>query len=639
MNKKYYVTTPIYYVNDKPHIGHVYTTVAADVLARYQRLEGSEAFFLTGTDEHGQKADQAAKDKGQDTKAHVDFHSEIFRKLWKDLEISNDDFIRTTDKRHTSIVQKVLQELFDRGEIYSDSYKGWYCVPDERFWTEKDLVAGNCPDCGRKVEKIEEKNYFFRMSKYQDWLIQYIKDNEDFIGPLTRRNEVLGYLDKKLEDLCISRPKTRMSWGIELPFDTEFVAYVWFDALQNYITAPGYKKDDSRFNGIWPADFHLIGKDILITHTVYWSTMLKAMGLPLPKRVFAHGWWTVEGKKMSKSLGNVVEPMKVVEAVGIEPFRYFLMREVPFGQDGDFSVDALINRINVDLANNFGNLVSRTLSMIVKYRGGIVPPCSKPDMLEKLKFSAESAERNFAEHLKIPLFNRALEEVITLCDTVNKFIVEMEPWSLAKNEAKGGELDTVLYGAAESLRIIGRLLMPFMPSTARTLLSYIGIEKGHYGTDDWGGLESGTSVKEGEALFPRIDEKRAEEIKEALMIGGSAVKKEAEKSGEGLIDVEDFRKVELRTGVVLEAENVPKSKKLLKLQVDIGSEKRQIVAGIAESYTPEEVVGKRVVVVTNLKPAKLMGVESRGMLLAAHNEGKLSLICTMDEMNGGLKVS
>jgi len=438
MNKKYYVTTPIYYVNDKPHIGHVYTTVAADVLARYQRLEGSEAFFLTGTDEHGQKADQAAKDKGQDTKAHVDFHSEIFRKLWKDLEISNDDFIRTTDKRHTSIVQKVLQELFDKGEIYSDSYKGWYCVPDERFWTEKDLVAGNCPDCGRKVEKIEEKNYFFRMSKYQDWLIQYIKDNEDFIGPLTRRNEVLGYLDKKLEDLCISRPKTRMSWGIELPFDTEFVAYVWFDALQNYITAPGYKKDDSRFNGIWPADFHLIGKDILITHTVYWSTMLKAMGLPLPKRVFAHGWWTVEGKKMSKSLGNVVEPMKVVEAVGIEPFRYFLMREVPFGQDGDFSVDALINRINVDLANNFGNLVSRTLSMIVKYRGGIVPPCSKPDMLEKLKASAESAERNFAEHLKIPLFNRALEEVITLCDTVNKFIVEMEPWSLAKDEAKGG---------------------------------------------------------------------------------------------------------------------------------------------------------------------------------------------------------
>jgi len=627
-------------VNDKPHIGHVYTTVAADVLARYQRLEGHEAFFLTGTDEHGQKADQAAKEKGQTTKAHVDFHSDIFRKLWKDLEISNDDFIRTTDERHTKVVQEVLQELFDRGEIYSDSYKGWYCIPDERFWTEKDLVGGNCPDCGRKVEKIEEKNYFFKMSKYQDWLIQYIKENDDFIGPATRRNEVLGYLDKGLEDLCISRPKSRMSWGVELPFDKEFVAYVWFDALQNYITAPGYKKDDNRFNATWPADFHLIGKDILITHSVYWSTMLKAIGLPLPKRIFAHGWWTVEGKKMSKSLGNVLDPMKVVDNVGIEPFRYFLMREVPFGQDGDFSVDALINRINVDLANNFGNLVSRTLTMIVKYRGGKIPSSSKPELLADLKASAELAEKNFAEHLKYPAFNKALEEVITLCDTVNKFIVEKEPWTLAKDEARAGELDTVLYGAAESLRIIGRLLMPFMPSTANTLLSYIGIDKEHYGTDDWGGLVSGTSVKEGDALFPRIDEKRAEKIKESLMITSASVKKEGDTADEGLINIEDFRAVDLRTGIILEAENVPKSKKLLKLQVDIGTEKRQIVAGLAESYTPEEVVGKRVVVVSNLKPAKLMGVESRGMLLAAHNEGKLSLICIMDEeVKGGLKVS
>ena len=639
MSKSFYVTTPIYYVNDKPHLGHVYTTVAADVLARYHRMEGRDAYFLTGTDEHGQKAEQAAKAKGQDTKEHVDFHSDVFRQLWKNLNITNTDFIRTTEDRHTKVVKDVMQELYDKGEIYSDTYKGWYCVPDERFWTEKDLVDGNCPDCGRAVERIEEKNYFFKMSKYGDWLIDYIKNNDDFIGPKSRRNEVLGFLDKKLGDLCVSRPKSRMSWGIELPFDTDYVAYVWFDALLNYISAPGYRSDDNKFSKTWPADFHIIGKDILTTHSVYWTTMLKAIGLPMPKRIFAHGWWTVEGRKMSKSLGNVIDPMKVVEAVGVDPFRYFLMRDVPFGIDGDFSVDSLINRTNVYLANNLGNLVSRTLSMIKKYRNGVVPDGKGSPLLEGLKSAAEDAEKKYAEHLKYPAFHKALDEVITLCDTVNKFIMESEPWKLAKDESKSAELDAVLYGSAESLRMLGRLLLPFMPDTSEKLLSRLGFAQGDYGSDNWGGLQSGTEIADGDSLFPRIEEKDAEKIRKDLLPGTVV---EGEKSVDGddnLITFDDFKKVELKTAVILSAEKIAKSKKLLKLQVDLGGEQRQIVAGIAEHYSPEELPGKHVVVVANLQPAKLMGVESNGMLLAANNDGKLSIICTTEELPGGLQIS
>ena len=634
-SKKFYVTTPIYYVNDVPHLGHVYTTVAADVLARYRKMEGEETFFLTGTDEHGQKAEQAAKLGGVSVKEHVDSHSKVFQDIWNEMELSNNDFIRTTEQRHVKVVQTALQKLHDADEIYTDSYEGWYCVPDERFWTEKDLDKGNCPECGRPVEKIKEKNYFFKMSRYQDFLIDHIKNNEDFILPKTRRNEVLGFLEKPLGDLCISRPKSRMSWGIELPFDADYVCYVWFDALLNYVTAPGLYSDDERFNSIWPADVHIIGKDILTTHSVYWPTMLKAMGLPMPKRIFAHGWWTIDGKKMSKSLGNVFDPLKVARAVGIDQFRYFLMREIPFGQDGDFSGDSLVNRINVDLANNLGNLVSRTLTMIKKYRGGKVPAPHEGNELEKLKAVAEKTMAEYRDFMEKPFFNRALEEMISLSDEVNRFIVTSEPWSLAKDDSKSDLLDDVLYAVAESLRLIGKMILPFMPLKGAQMLNQLGLNDNAFGTDDWGGLKPGSEVKSGEPLFPRIDEKKEKEIKSLLMLKSETGVQETD----NMLSIDDFKKLDLRTATIIAAEPVPKAKKLLKLQVDLGSEKRQVVAGIAQHYKPEDIIGRQVIIVANLKPVKIMGVESRGMLLAASGEGKLLLTGPWDESGPGWKVS
>ena len=633
--KSFYVTTPIYYVNDVPHLGHVYTTVAADVLARYRRMEGDEVFFLTGTDEHGQKAEQAAKLSGVSVTEHVDAHSKVFQNIWKELGLINNDFIRTTEDRHKKVVQTALQKLYDADEIYTDSYEGWYCVPDERFWTEKDLDKGNCPECGRPVEKIKEKNYFFKMGKYQDFLIDHIKNNEDFILPKTRRNEVLGFLEKPLEDLCISRPKSRMSWGIELPFDADYVCYVWFDALLNYVTAPGLYSDDEKFNSVWPADIHIIGKDILTTHSVYWPTMLKAMGLPMPKRIFAHGWWTIDGKKMSKSLGNVFDPLKVAHAVGIDQFRYFLMREVPFGQDGDFSGDSLVNRINVDLANNLGNLVSRTLTMIKKYRSGSVPTPHGGDELEKLKTVAEKAMAEYRNFMERPFFNRALEEVIELSDAMNRFIVTSEPWSLAKDDSKTEMLDDVLYSIAECLRLIGKMILPFMPVKGAQILEQLGLNENDYGTDDWGGLKPGSEVKSGEPLFPRIDEKKEKEIKSLLMLKSEIA---AQETGDTL-SIDEFKKLDLRTAVIIAAEPIPKAKKLLKLQVDLGSEKRQVVAGIAQHYAVEDIIGKQVIIVANLKPVKIMGVESKGMLLAASGEGRLLLTGPWGESGPGWKVS
>ncbi len=637
--KRFYITTPIYYVNDVPHLGHAYTTVAADVLARYQRRNGREVFFLTGTDEHGQKAEQAAKKTGEPIQQYVDRHAKVFEDLWPKLNITNTDFIRTTEPRHTTKVQHALQALKEKGLIYAADYEGWYCVPDERFWTEKDLKDGNCPDCGRKVDQIREKNYFFRMSNYQQRLIDHVKANADFIAPDSRRNEVLGFLQKPLGDLCISRPKSRLPWGIELPFDRDYVAYVWFDALMNYATAVGYGADEKKLPEIWPADVQLVGKDILTTHAIYWSTMLMALELPLPKKIFAHGWWTVAGKKMSKSLGNVVAPGVAVDAVGVDQFRYFLMREVPFGADGDFSAAALVSRINVDLANNLGNLASRVLSMIEKYRGGAVPTWHGGPIGKRIQISGMDAAGSYHMELQSLFFSRGLERMVAFCDEVNRFIVETAPWTLAKNPSDKETLDDVLYASAEAVRVIGVMFAPFMPEAAERLAMKLGLAD--IGTLDWGGLKPGTKITTGEALFPRIDDNKAKEIEAMLTpkTGETAAAPAAPAVPLApQITIDDFMKIDLRTAKVLHAEPVPKSSKLLKLKVDLGFEQRQVVAGIAQHYKPEDIIGKNVVMVANLKPATLMGVESHGMLLAANDGGRLVLCGTWETVQGGIKV-
>ncbi len=633
MAKNFFITTPIYYVNDRPHIGHAYTTIAADTVARYKRQCDYDVFFLTGVDEHGQKVQEAAKKRDIPPKQHCDELCLRFKDLWKVLNISNDDYIRTTDERHKDAVRYVLQKLYDEGEIYKGSYEGWYCLPDERFWTEKDLIDGNCPECGRKVDFIKEHNYFFKMAKRRDWLVEHIRSNPGFIQPESRKKEVLGFLfSKDLGDLCISRPKERLSWGISLPFDEKYVTYVWFDALLNYISGVEFPSDENKFRKRWPASFHLVGKDILTTHSVYWSTMLNALDLELPKSIFAHGWWTVNGQKMSKSLQNVVEPHQLVESFGVDAIRYFLLREVPFGLDGDFSHRALISRTNSDLANNLGNLLSRALNMIKKFCGGVIPePRAAGEGDEDLKSLLKETVGELDGHYDNLAFGKILSSIWKLIDYTNKYIVLNEPWKLAKSESHRSRLDTVMYNTAESLRVTSVLIYPFMPRTAEKIAEQLGLKEdiSHIHPEtlrEWGGLKSGLKISQGEALFPRIDEKKEKKILDGITSGQENDKGETENE----VTIEDFMKIDLRSGIVLEAERIKKSKKLLKLKIDIGKETRQVCAGIAENYEPQELIGKKVILVANLKPVKLMGVESQGMVLAA-SEGDNIVLAGYDK--------
>lgn len=629
----FYITTPIYYVNDVPHIGHAYTTVACDVLARYKRLCGDDVCFLTGTDEHGQKIEQAAANKGITPKQLADEVVERFKNLWVKLNISNDRFVRTTDELHKRAVQKIFKKMQDNGDIYLDHYEGWYCTPCETYWTETQLLDGSCcPSCGREVAKLKEPSYFFKMSKYSDQLVKHIEDNKDFIKPESKRNEILSFLKEGLRDLSVSR--TTFNWGIPVPGDEKHIIYVWIDALTNYISALDYADESEAFKIYWPADFHVIGKDILRFHTVYWPTMLMSAGIPLPKKVFAHGWWTVEGQKMSKSLGNALNPYDLVDQFGVDAIRYFILREVPFGLDGDFSYKALIHRINGDLANDLGNLLNRTLGMVSRYFDGVVPAYTiggdEDSALEQL---VEKTFKDVDDHLNNMAFNKALMTVWELVSALNKYIDDTQPWALAKDENLKGRLGSVLYSVLDGIRLVSLLIYPFMPETAdkirRQLNTSLEITKDS--ADSLGKirqLESGQKTGEPEQLFPRIDEK---EMLESLK--PKAPEKPVEE--EVLIDFDSFMKAKIKAGKILEAEKVKKSDKLIKLKVDVGDGGRVIVAGIAKSYEPEALVGKTVAVVSNLKPAKLMGVESNGMVLAAFDGKNHKVLELSDDIEPG----
>jgi methionyl-tRNA synthetase len=598
---KFYITTPIYYVNDKPHIGHAYTTILADVLSRYHRAEGEDVFFLTGLDEHGQKVQQAAEERGIDPKDHCDEMAPRFLELWEKLHISNDDFIRTTEDRHVKVVQDILQIVYDNGDIYEDEYEGLYSVSEERFITEKEAESGDFRD----IKKLKEKNYFFKMSSYQQGLIDHINNNPDFIQPEHRKNEVLGFLRNPLGDLCISRPKSRLNWGIDLPFDTNYVTYVWFDALINYVTATGFGANDDSYSKWWPAEYHLIGKDILTTHCVYWPTMLLSAKMPLPKSIFAHGWWLMGDSKMSKSLGNVVNPLDLIEEYGVDPVRYYLMREMVLGQDANFTMESFIRRYNSDLANDFGNLLSRVSKLIEKNFDSVVPnPGENTDAENVIQNAAEKVIASIHTLIEEMKIHDALEETLQFIRGVNKYMEQQAPWKLVKEDKTAA--GRVLYTAAEALRIGTLLLEPIMPHRTEIVLETLSVSKREL---NWGGLKAGIKLKQHPPLFPRID-----------------VKKEKIEEKEKFINYEDFEKLGLKTAEILTAEKVEGADKLYKLQIKMGNEEQQIVSGIADHYTPEELIGKMVVVVSNLEPATIRGVESKGMLLAASRKKELSLI-------------
>ncbi len=609
----YFLTTPIYYVNDKPHIGHAYTTILADVLARFHRTVGDDVFFLTGLDEHGLKVQQAADQRGISPQKHCDEMAPRFTDLWNKLHIKYDDFIRTTEKRHEQVVQGILNSVHKNGDIYFDEYAGLYCVGCERFYTEKELIEGKCPQHNKPLETITEKNYFFKMSKYQQKLIDYIKNHPEFIQPKHRKNEILGFLRQPLDDLCISRPKSRLNWGIELPFDKDYVTYVWFDALINYVTAPGYSTDDDKFDKWWPA-IHLIGKDILMTHAVYWPTMLFSAGIPQPKTIFAHGWWLSGESKMSKSIGNVVNPLDLIDKYGVDPLRYYLMREMVLGQDASFTSESFIKRYNSDLANDFGNLFSRVSTLIEKNFDGIIPESGNSTVEElNIQKSAKAVMKHVNSLIEKMKINEAIEEILQFVRGINRYMEQQAPWKLVKTDKSAAA--TVLYTAAESLRISALLLQPVMPNRTKIILDTLDVDNCNL---KWGLLKAGNSIKKHQPMFPRI-KFDIEEDSQKVQYNKSDIQ-------DNIVTYSDFKKVELKTALVIEAEKVDGADRLLKLKIEVGDEKRQIVARIAEHYQAEDLIGKMIVTVANLEPTTIREIESNGMLLAAKKGKKLSLI-------------